>query len=95
MLLVIGARGKVWRGPEPGLGTGPGARVWGWDPGRNWCPRLMLRLDMLLTMVPGLAGFGTKAWIWGWCRFGVLMSEIDAQAGARLVSWADSDSRRC
>lgn len=95
MLLAIGARVKVWWGPEAGLGTGPGARVWGWDPSRSWCRGLMLRLDMLLATVPGLAGFRTKAWIWGWCRFGVLMSETDAQAGATLVSWTDSDSRRC
>lgn len=25
----------------------------------------MLRLDMELLMVPGLAGVGTEAWIWG------------------------------
>lgn len=46
----------------------------------------MLRLDMELVMVLGLAGVGTKAWNQGWCRFGVLKNEIEAKSGAGLMS---------
>lgn len=70
MLLVTGARVKVLLGAVAELGTGPGARVWGWVPSKSWCPGLTLRLDMLLVMVRRVAEVGTKAWIWGWCRFG-------------------------
>lgn len=87
MLLATRARIKVLPGAGFGLGTGPGARVWGWglDLGTGIQggvgARLMLRLDTELVMVSGLAGVGTKAWIWNWCRFGDADDGTDAQAG--------------
>lgn len=87
MLLVTRTRIKVLPGAGFGLGTGPGARVLGLglDFGSGIqggvAARLILRLDTELVMVSGLAGVGTKAWIWNWCRFGDADDGTDAQAG--------------
>lgn len=62
--------------PAQGLGFGAGAGFGGWDPRSIWWSCTVLRLDMELVMVLGLAGVGTKAWNQGWCRFGVLKNEI-------------------
>lgn len=54
---------------------------------------MTLSLDMELVRVLGWLGLGPKP---GFdAGLGVLMSRLDAKAGARLVSWADSGSERC